>query len=125
MKQYNASKKPVPELWLSLDDDTRLELVEKYVENFERKIDDSAKSIHASIHMVVENQLALNEDVTIKAYQRLMQQGLKRHETIHAIGAIILESIESGMKEKSDEPIVNYKNRLRKLTAKRWIKGKY
>ena len=125
MKQYNASKKPTPELWLSLDDDARLELVEQYVEKFERKIDDSAKSIHASIHMVVENQLALNEDVTIKAYQRLMQQGLKRHETIHAIGAIILESIESGMKEKSDEPIVNYKNRLRKLTAKRWIKGKY
>ena len=51
--------------------------------------------MHASIHVVVQNQLALGVDVVSSTFDRLMCQGLDRHETIHAIGAVLAENIYS------------------------------
>ena len=123
MESYRASKEPDPATWLALDESHRLVLIEEYVEEFEKEISDEAIRIHASAHLTVENQLAMNEKETVDAYLRLRRQGLKRHETIHAIGAIIIEDIYEVV--NNDQPSFRYKNRLRKLTAKRWLKGKY
>jgi len=125
METYNASKDINSADWLALDEATRLCLVEEYIENFEKRIDSSKLKIHAVAHMVVENQLALGEKPTLDAYARLMRQGLNRHETIHAIGAVILEDLYDVIKAEGDISTNAYKNRLRKLTAKKWLKGKY
>ena len=125
MESYNALKKLDSALWLNLDEAVRLELIEEYVENFEKEIESSKKHIHASIHMVVENQLALGEKPALDAYSRLLRQGLNRHETIHAIGAVIFSDIYDAMQNIDNKQITSYKNRLRKLTAKKWLKGKY
>ncbi len=125
MKSYNASKTRNSENWLALDETTRLDLIEDYVDKFEKEIGDEKKRIHATAHLIVENQLALNEEPTVDAYSRLMRQGLNRHETIHAIGAVVFEGIYSSLKGNDEVSINSYKNRLRKLTAKRWLKGKY
>ena len=125
MESYNASRNINSALWLNLDEAVRLELIEEYVEDFEKEIDSSKKNIHASVHMVVENQLALGEEPALNAYSRLLRQGLNRHETIHAIGAVIFTDIYEAMQNKDNKPITSYKSRLRKLTAKKWLKGKY
>ena len=125
MEPYNALKNINSALWLNLDEAVRLELIEDYVEGFEKEIDNSKKNIHASIHMVVENQLALGEEPALNAYSRLLRQGLNRHETIHAIGAVIFSGIYEAMQNKDNKPVTSYKSRLRKLTAKKWLKGKY
>ena len=127
MESYNVLKSPNSAEWLALDEDIRLILIEKYVEDFEKNIDSIKKHIHACVHMVVENQLALGEEPALNAYSRLMRQGLNRHETVHAIGAVIFEDIYGAMNEqdKNKKTIIGYKSRLRKLTAKKWLKGKY
>ena len=125
MESYNVSKSHNPANWLALDEETRLDLIVEYIEDSEKEIDNSKKRIHACVHMVVENQLALGEEPALNAYSRLMRQGLNRHETIHAIGAVIFEDIYGAMKEQDKKPFNSYKTRLRKLTAKKWLKGKY
>ena len=74
MESYNASKNPNSALWLNLDEAVRMELIENYVEDFEKEIDNSKKNMHASVHMVVENQLALGEEPALNAYSRLLRQ---------------------------------------------------
>jgi len=56
-------------------------------------MENEAQRIHAAIHVIVENQLALNVESTKETYNRLERQGLKRHDIIHAIGAVISEDI--------------------------------
>ena len=125
MKEYDALIEPESEKWLKLSEEHRIEMIESYVRNNETTIEDEALLLHSSIHMVVENQLAENIESTKEAYKRLLRQGLNRHETIHAIGAVVTEDIYNMLKNKEAFNDEKYKNRLRKLTAKRWKKGKY
>ncbi len=125
MIEYNASNEPDSQAWIELSEDDRIVLIENYVQKYESNIKEEAILLHSSIHMVVENQIAENYEATKEAYSRLIRQGLSRHETIHAIGAVVSEDIYDRLKKKTEFNHVAYKNRLRKLTAKRWEKGKY
>jgi hypothetical protein len=123
MKKYKASQAPDPKEWLSLDEYNRLELVVEFVNEFETHIEDTAKRIHAGLHVIVENQLAMESAPTPETYSRLRKQGLNRHEAIHAIGAVISEDMFEIMQGNRQE--LKYQDRLRKLTAKKWKKGKW
>lgn len=123
MNYYDPSKTIDPDAWLKLDESVRLSLIEQYVLCEEKEIDDSIFSIHPTAHMIVEKQFALGVKDTVNAYDRLRHQGLKRHDTIHALAAILLEGINQGMANADLD--VRYKSRLRKITAKMWLKGKY
>jgi len=125
MKEYDALIKPEPEKWLELSEESRIAMIESYARNHETTIEEEALLLHSSIHMVVENQLAENIESTKETYNRLLRQGLYRHETIHAIGAVVTEDIYDMLKNSETFNHDKYKNRLRKLTAKRWKKGKY
>ncbi len=125
MKEYKASIAPNPEVWLSLDEQLRIDLVVDFVNKNENNIEEAAKRIHASIHVIVENQLALKSEPTPKTYSRLRRQGLSRHEAIHAIGAVISEDMFEVMKGNKDQAFEKYKGHLEKLTAKRWKRGKW
>ena len=82
--------------------------------------------LHAAIHVVVENQTALNERPVPETLEKLMQQGLDRHEAIHAIGAVLSEDMYEIMQggNTGHDP-GKYRRRLEKLTAKRWRKGRW
>jgi len=125
MKEYDALIEPESEKWLKLSEENRIAIIESYVRNHEKTIEEEAFLLHSSIHMVVENQLAENIESTKEAYNRLLRQGLNRHEAIHAIGAVVTEDIYDMLKNKKTFNHEKYKNRLRKLTAKKWKKGKY
>ena len=124
IKKYDALIEPEPELWLELSEDERISLIENYIEKNETNIKKEVLIIHSSIHMFVENQLAENFESTKEAYNRLIRQGLNRHDTLHAIGSIVTNDIYNMVKNETEFNDITYKNRLRKLTAKKWKKRK-
>ncbi len=125
MKEYKVSITPNPEEWLSLGEAERIDLVVDFIEKNEKDIETPALKIHASIHVIVENQIAMESKPTPETYARLRKQGLNRHETIHAIGAVIAEDMFDIMKGNKDQVMSKYQDRLEKLTAKRWKKSKW
>ncbi|WP_159820025.1 hypothetical protein [Colwellia sp. 20A7] len=126
MDTYNPNKAVEPENWLALDEATRIELVHDFHIGLDHELTEDALSVHSSIHVIVENQLAMEVDLIPETIAKLTRQGLNRHEAIHAIGAIITEDIFNVMKGNTEEfSPKKYRRKLEKLTAKRWLKGQY
>src|SRR3984957_20659440 len=76
--------------WLALDESERMQLVTRY--HRRQRIRLPNETIHAVIHVIVENQVALGDEFPAKAVLlRLMKEGLDRHEAIHAIGSVLSE----------------------------------
>jgi len=126
MDTYNPSKPLVPQTWLALDEATQITLVQSYHESIEHELTDEALSVHCSLHVIVENQLAMEVEYIPETIAKLTRQGLERHEAIHAIGAIILDDVFAIARGDTQEfsPSKNRK-KLAKITAKRWLKGQY
>ena len=126
MEKYQPSRFPDVQEWLALDEAERVFLVREYHEVTNASIPEDAMELHASIHVIVENQVAI-EHVPVRAtIDRLFRQGLDRHEAIHAVGAVVSENIydlTTGNETSWDQN--QYRRKLEKLTAKRWRKGKW
>jgi hypothetical protein len=74
-------------------------------------------------HVVVENQVALGEATPVPAtLNRLMQEGLDRHEAIHAIGSILMSIVFDVFEEPAVGGDINarYSRELATLTAAGW-----
>ena len=124
MENYNPLKNINPTFWLAMEEDERLSMVQKYVET-EDHLNDSNLSIHATAHCVVENQIALDVKETVDALGRLRRQGLDRHDAIHAIASVLFGSITEALANEDKDIAIKYKSKLRKLSAKKWLKRKY
>jgi hypothetical protein len=126
MDNYNPNKSVDAENWLALDEAIRIELVHDFHSELDLEMPADALSVHSSIHVIVENQLAMGVDLISETIAKLTRQGLNRHEAIHAIGAIISEDIFDIMKGNTEEfSPIKYRRKLDKITAKRWLKGQY
>jgi hypothetical protein len=124
MQGYHPSKAPDPEVWLKIDESTRIEMVLENHMAAQVEFEEGADNVHAVIHVIVENQNALNVEPVPSTIAKLVRQGLSRHESIHAVGAVLSEDIFNLMKSAgSDFSMKKYRRRLEKLTAKRWNKG--
>ena len=80
---------------------------------------------HAATHAVVESQIALGDETPARrAAERLMQEGLDRHEAIHAIGMALMEYVHKVMTMKAPppgaDPNAAYFAELERLTAEAW-----
>lgn len=123
IEHYDAESPPDPETWLASDEDERLLLVLAYHRDLE---DDHppAESVqmHAAIHVIVENHLALGQEVPTKTLERLRGEGLSRHEAIHAIGTVVAEHIFSILRGEEAVPDPNpvYEESLKRLTRQSW-----
>ena len=128
MNTYNPLIEPNKDEWLESSEYDRIDAVREFHENsnddeFE---EDDALSIHCTLHVIVENQLAMSVELIPETIAKLTRQGLDRHEAIHAIGAIICEDIFYIVQGKKTEfSPKQYRKRLGKITAKRWRKGQY
>jgi hypothetical protein len=125
MEHYDPLRAPDATDWNDLDEDVRISLVLEH--HREAGIELPDETIHAVIHVVVENQIAENDGTVVETLARLMRQGLDRHDAIHAIGSVLAGHIHSTLERRESEPVSHkqYYTRLRKLTAKRWRKGKW
>jgi hypothetical protein len=113
-------KSPNPAQWLELDEQDRMGLVQTYHESIGDKLPNAL--IHAVMHTIVENQLAMADEKVQQTFNRLLAEGLDRHDTLHAIGSVLAEQMLGAMHEldpKSDLSGAYYRG-LDELTAAKW-----
>jgi len=126
MKKYNPSESIDANDWLAVGELERSELVRRFHQGLDEPLPEDSLPGHALIHVIVENQIATDVELVPETIAKLVRQGLDRHEAVHAIGALIsaqMFNLAQGNIEKVCT--VKYKRQLKKLTAKRWLKGKY
>jgi len=110
--------------WLQTDEGERIELVSSF--HRRRKIHLPNAQLHAVIHVIVENQLALGDEIVVGTLARLQREGLGRHDAVHAIGSVLAADLYELMQEGADatgDAYRRYLERLDKLTAKNWRAG--
>ena len=123
--EYNPYEPVDPDLWLELDESERMSAIQLFHEIEE--VDLPNATLHAVIHCVVENQLAEGLAETQDALQRLITQGLDRHEAIHAMGSVLAEHLFdtlSGTRNGTVDPNkLNqpYLQALKQLNARDWL----
>lgn len=124
MSSYDPDTSPVPTIWLQTDEGERIEMVSAYHRRNNVTLPNA--KLHAVIHVVVENQIALGEEIVIETLARLQREGLGRHDALHAIGSVLAENLYELMQENrdsADEPYRMYLQRLEQLTASSWRAG--
>ncbi len=125
MEQYDPLQTPDPAEWQALDEQERIDLILEYHQN--QNVELPNEILHAASHAIIENQLALDVEPVGETLNRLMNEGLDRHEAIHAIGSVLAGNIFNFMQGNTGSGDINqeYANRLKKLTAKGWREGEF
>ena len=75
-------------------------------------------------YVVVENQIALGDQIPVQStLQRLMAEGLDRHEAIHAIASVLAEFMHDLVNNPGSNTESNraYFAALQRLTAEGWL----
>jgi hypothetical protein len=117
---YDPLMAPDPVAWLALDEDLRRDRVERYHRAAGIRIPNAA--VHAIIHTVVENQIAQGLEPVQRVLARLMEEGLDRHEALHAIGSVLARRLHAMMKEQAADS-GEYLQAIEGLTAESWKAG--
>src|SRR5689334_13211879 len=124
MDTYDPLIAPDPDEWLALDESERMWLAKEY--HRQAGIELPNEELHAVIHAVVEAQIAIGDELPVKrTLQRLMGEGLDRHDALHAIGSVLAEHIHKVMTASpaisETDPNKPYFAALERLTAKGWL----
>ena len=125
MQRYDPLKAPDPEEWLALDEQERIDLVQDYHRRMRIRLPNA--KLHAVAHAIVEAQIAAADETPARrTVQRLMDEGLDRHEAIHAVGLVLMEFIYDLMKApvSDGDPNVPYFAALERLTAEDWRRSR-
>jgi UDP-N-acetylmuramyl tripeptide synthase len=118
---YNPYRDPEPDEWLALPEDERIALVLTYHERVKAPV--PKPTLHATIHTIVENQVALGKQTPVAGtLTRLMRDGLDRHDAIHAIGSVLVKHFERVRADEITEQDPNraYYRDLARLKADSW-----
>jgi len=120
---YDPDRKLDVEAWLDLNEDERMSLVIDYHRRARIKLPNA--KVHAIVHTIVENQAALGTGYVVAGtLERLMSEGLDRHEAIHAIGSVLMGHIldlqQGRLKGDLNEV---YLQELAQLSAEKWRSG--
>jgi hypothetical protein len=126
MQRYDPNKAPDPKEWTALDEQERIRVVEQYHRRAGIRLPN--QTVHAVIHAVIENQIALGDELPVRrTLERLMSEGLDRHDAIHAIGSVLaghMSDLLSRPKTASNEdPNDAYYAALERLTAEEWLQS--
>ncbi|HEX9695967.1 MAG TPA: hypothetical protein VGB64_06595, partial [Actinomycetota bacterium] len=122
---YDPDVAPDPEEWMALDEGDRLYRIEAYHRDAGTELPN--ENIHAVFHMIVENHIAMGDEMPVRrTVERLMDQdGLGRHDALHAVASVLTGSLFDLM--KTGEPAGEawheaYRAELGRLTAESWRK---
>ena len=126
MLDYDPLLEPDADEWLAAGEQERIDAVKYYHRDAESGAERS--TLHAVIHAVVENQIAEGDELPVRrTMTRLMDQGLDRHEAIHAVGSVLAGHLNDLAREakagRNPEGDVNvpYFAELERLTAEDWL----
>ncbi|HHI78554.1 MAG TPA: DUF1841 domain-containing protein [Planctomycetes bacterium] len=121
--KYDPLTGPDSEWWLGLEEQEKLALI---LEQHELSgVEIPGIRLHAAIHTVVENQLAMGIPDVQETLDRLVADGLDRHEALHAIGRVLADLIYDTIHQHWDwknlDPMPEgYFRELRELTVEKW-----
>ena len=121
--QYDPDRHVDPDAWFEFDESERIEAVKEY--HRRAKVGLPNANLHATTHVIVENQVALGDAYPVQSVLfRLMEEGLSRHDAIHAIGLVLAERLFAGLREEGQPADLNaeYLEKLKELTAESWRK---
>ena len=118
--KYDPLSTPDPDTWLGTPETERLRAIESYHRIAGTRIGNL--QLHAALHGVVENQLALHDPAAQDALTRLLREGLDRHEAMHAIASVLAQHIFTAM-HGGEAPATDYTEALATLTAASWRKS--
>jgi hypothetical protein len=126
MKRYDPLTPPNAEQWQAIDEQERIRLVEDYHRHARIRLPNI--KAHAAFHVVVEGQIALGDETPVKrTVQRLMAEGLDRHDAIHAVGSVLAAYIHDlwhgPEPSPGEDPNKAYYEELEKLTAEEWLRS--
>ena len=116
--RYDPDVAPDARTWLELPEADRLNAVRQH--HRRSKLRAGSPEVHAIIHVAVETQLAEGHPEATAALDRLLQEGLDRHEALHAIGSVLAEELFDVMKAKRPHDAAVYARKLTGLTASSW-----
>ena len=118
--RYDPNRPAAAQEWSELDEDERNALVMEYHLRTGVKLPNP--SLHCTLHVIIENQAVLGDETPVAAaLQRLVGEGLDRHEAIHAISAelsVIMFKLATPPAGRSINDL--YFDKVRKLTAAAW-----
>lgn len=116
--QYDPLEAPEAEEWLTIDEAERIRLARDYHRRARVRLPN--EKLHAVLHVVIENQIAIRDEIPVQStVQRLMAEGLDRHEAIHAIASVLAEFMHDlmGNPGSSTESNQEYFAALQRLKA--------
>lgn len=122
MRHYDPEVAPNPAQWLALDEQERIQLAEAHHRTARIKLPNV--KAHAVFHVIVENQIAEGLEPVVRAMARLMNEGLSRHDALHAIGSVVADQFFEAMHTK-DKDFANtaqarYNAEVERLSANGW-----
>jgi len=122
MTTYRPDHTPDADEWLGTDEALRIELVRSFHQRAHVRMPNPR--VHATFHVIVENQLAMAEPTVVSTLKRLQDEGLSRHDAVHAIGSVLAEHIyellKAGPGPTGVDPNALYGQALKKLSAAAW-----
>ena len=97
---YDANTAPDPEVWLATDESLKLAAIEAHHGTL--AVDLPNPRLHATMHAIVENQLAANAPAESRAtFERFVAAGVTRHEAVHAIGSVVADALWSVLRRNA------------------------
>jgi hypothetical protein len=120
----DADEAPDPADWLTLDEGTRMALVQPY--HSAKRLRMPKPMVHTALHTVVETQIAMGAPIPSRGVlQRLMAEGLDRHDAVYAIGSVLAGHLFNLLSKGPQEgdPNTAYYQELEQLTAEKWRKS--
>ena len=120
LERYDPLRAPASQEWLDMGELSRIALVENYHRRAGIPLPNAR--LHATFHVIVENQAALGDETpAAKTLERLMNEGVDRHEAIHAVASVLSDHITDVLSGSSlSDPHAPYYAALEKLTVESW-----
>lgn len=120
LTKYDPDRAPDPERWLAQNEMELMEIVERYHRREQIPLPNAR--VHASFHVMVENQVALGGETPVaEAVDRLMGEGLSRHDAIHAVGAVLATHMHRALAARVPVSREAYYADIRALTKEGWL----
>jgi hypothetical protein len=118
---YDPDVAPDPAEWLALDEGERISQAMDYHRHAGVSLPN--ENIHAVMHVIVENQIAMGDELPVRrTVERLVAEGLDRHEAVHAIGSLLTVHLNQALKNPKAKtmPVDVYNKAVERITAESW-----
>ena len=116
--RYDPLEAPDPTSWLEIGEDERIMLVEAYHRRAGDRLPNA--KVHAVVHVIIETQAAMGDELPVRrAIERLMGEGLDRHDAVHAVASQLAAHLSDTLKAKAANNEAYYAA-VERLTADSW-----